>query len=84
MQSLIAELTKENKELLEKNQSYELKINSLLQTNKEILNSNMGLDSLFMSNNNQINNTNSKKDKENKEQKYHDETESISKDDEDQ
>ena len=37
MQSLIAELTKENKELLEKNQSYELKINSLLQTNKEIL-----------------------------------------------
>ena len=84
MQSLIAELTKENKELLEKNQSYELKINSLLQTNKEILNSNMGLDSLFMSNNNQINNTNSKKDKENKEQKNHDETESISKDDEDQ
>ena len=84
MQSLIVELTKENKELLEKNQSYELKINSLLQTNKEILNSNMGLDSLFMSNNNQINNTNSKKDKENKEQKNHDETESISKDDEDQ
>lgn len=84
MQSLIAELTKENKELLEKNQSYELKINSLLQTNKEILNSNMGLDSLFMSNNNQINNTNSKKDKKNKEQKNHDETESISKDDEDQ
>ena len=84
MQSLIAELTKENKELLEKNQSYELKINSLLQTNKEILNSNMGLDSLFICNNNQINNTNSKKDKENKEQKNHDETESISKDDEDQ
>ena len=37
MQSLIAELTKENKELLEKNQNYESKINSLLQTNKEIL-----------------------------------------------
>ena len=37
MQSLITELTKENKELLEKNRNYELKINSLLQTNKEIL-----------------------------------------------
>jgi len=85
MQSLITELTKENKELLEKNQNYELKINSLLQTNKEILNSNMGLDSLFMSmnNQNQINNTNPKKDKETKDQKNHDETESISKDDED-
>ena len=52
MQSLITELTKENKELLEKNKNYEIKINSLLQTNKEILNSNMGMDDLFKSNNN--------------------------------
>ena len=81
MQSLITELTKENKELLEKNQNYELKINSLLQTNNEILKSNMGLDNLFISNNIQNNDTNTKKEKEPKEQKNHDETESISKDD---
>ena len=58
MQSLITELTKENKELLEKNQNYEIKINSLLQTNREILNSNMGLDNLFLNNNIQNNKKN--------------------------
>ena len=81
MQSLITELTKENKELLEKNQNYELKISSLLQTNKEILNSNMGLDNLFISNNIQNNDNNIKKEKQTKEKKEHNETESISKDD---
>ena len=80
MQSLIAELTKENKELLEKNQSYELKINSLLQTNKEILNSNLGLDNLFINNNNQ---NNPQLVKEAKVEKNPDETESISKDEDD-
>ena len=76
MQSLIAELTKENKELLEKNQNYESKINSLLQTNKEILNSNLGLDNLFINNNNQ---NNPQLVKETKVEKNPDETESISK-----
>ena len=90
MQSLITELTNENKELLEKTKNYELKINSLLQTNKEILNSNLGLDNLFISNNNNINNNNDntqkkekeieiekeiKKEKENKEQKNQEENE---------
>ena len=80
MQSLIAELTKENKELLEKNQNYESKINSLLQTNKEILNSNLGLDNLFINNNNQ---NNPQLVKETKVEKNPDETESISKDEDD-
>ena len=80
MQSLIAELTKENKELLEKNQNYESKINSLLQTNKEILNSNLGLDNLFINNNNQ---NNPQLVKETKVEKNPDETESISKDEND-
>ena len=80
MQSLIAELTKENKELLEKNQNYESKINSLLQTNKEILNSNLGLDNLFINNNNQ---NNPQLVKEAKVEKNPDETESISKDEDD-
>ena len=74
MQSLIAELTKENKELLEKNQNYESKINSLLQTNKEILNSNLGLDNLFINNNNQ---NNPQLVKETKVEKNPDETEST-------
>ena len=64
MQSLISELTKENKELLEKNKNYELKINSLLQTNKEILNSNLGMDNLFLSNNIINNENNQMKEKE--------------------
>ena len=80
MQSLIAELTKENKELLEKNQNYESKINSLLQTNKEILNSNLDLDNLFINNNNQ---NNPQLVKETKVEKNPDETESISKDEDD-
>ena len=70
MQSLITELTKENKELLEKNRNYELKINSLLQTNKEILNSNLGLENLFINNNSINNNKNNDnaQQKENKEE----------------
>ena len=68
MQSLISELTKENKELLEKNKNYELKINSLLQTNKEILNSNLGMDNLFLSNNIINNENNQMKEKEQKKQ----------------
>ena len=70
MQSLVAELTKENKELLEKNRNYELKINSLLQTNKEILNSNLGLENLFINNNSINNNKNNDntQQKENKEE----------------
>ena len=85
MQSLISELTKENKELLEKNKNYELKINSLLQTNKEILNSNLGMDNLFLSNNIINNENNQMKEKENKVQKKQDENENetISKDDDD-
>ena len=86
MQSLITELTKENKELKEKNIKYEIKINSLLQTNKEILNSNMGLDNLFLSQNIQNDEINPNKDKESKEQKEQtedDEMEHISKDDDD-
>ena len=83
MQSLITELTKENKELLEKNQNYEIKINSLLQTNREILNSNMGLDNLFLDNNIQNNKNKPQLEKEAKEQKNRDETESISKDEDD-
>ena len=86
MQSLITELTKENKELKEKNINYEIKINSLLQTNKEILNSNMGLDNLFLSQNiqnDEINPNKEKELKEQKEQKEEDEMEHISKDDDD-
>ena len=83
MQSLITELTKENKELLEKNQNYEIKINSLLQTNREILNSNMCLDNLFLDNNIQNNKNKPQLEKEAKEQKNRDETESISKDEDD-
>ena len=82
MQSLITELTKENKELLEKNKSYEMRINSLLQTNKEILNSNMGLDNLFISNSIK-NNDDIQKEKNVKQKKDQDEMESISKDEED-
>ena len=87
MQSLITELTNENKELLEKTKNYELKINSLLQTNKEILNSNLGLDNLFVKSNNIQNNNDNipKKDNDNKEKKIKNdnENESISKDDDD-
>ena len=82
MQSLISELTKENKELLEKNKNYELKINSLLQTNKEILNSNLGMDNLFLSNNIINNENNQMKEKEQKKQDEN-ENETISKDDDD-
>ena len=82
MQSLISELTKENKELLEKNKNYELKINSLLQTNKEILNSNLGMDNLFLSNNIINNENNQMKEKEQKIQDEN-ENETISKDDDD-
>ena len=82
MQSLITELTKENKELLEKNKSYEMRINSLLQTNKEILNSNMGLDNLFISNSIK-NNDDIQKEKNVKQKKDQDEMESISKDEDD-
>ena len=84
MQSLITELTNENKELLEKTKNYEIKINSLLQTNKEILNSNMGLDNIFVSNSVMNNENQQKKENDKKEEKNKDETESISKDDEDQ
>lgn len=84
MQSLITELTKENKELLEKTKNYEIKINSLLQTNKEILNSNMGLDNIFVSNNAMNNENQRKNENDKKEEKNKNETESISKDDEDQ
>ena len=82
MQSLISELTKENKELLEKNKNYELKINSLLQTNKEILNSNLGMDNLFLSNNIINNENNQMKEKEQNKQDEN-ENETISKDDDD-
>ena len=82
MQSLISELTKENKELFEKNKNYELKINSLLQTNKEILNSNLGMDNLFLSNNIINNENNQMKEKEQKIQDEN-ENETISKDDDD-
>ena len=82
MQSLISELTKENKELLEKNKNYELKINSLLQTNKEILNSNLGMDNLFLSNNIINNENNQTKEKEQNKQNEN-ENETISKDDDD-
>ena len=84
MQSLITELTNENKELLEKTKNYEIKINSLLQTNKEILNSNMGLDNIFVSNSAMNNENQQKNENDKKEEKNKDETESISKDDEDQ
>ena len=83
MQSLITELTNENKELLEKTKNYEIKINSLLQTNKEILNSNMGLDNIFVSNSAMNNENQQKNENDKKEEKNKDETESISKDDED-
>ena len=82
MQSLISELTKENKELSEKNKNYELKINSLLQTNKEILNSNLGMDNLFLSNNIINNENNQMKEKEQNKQDEN-ENETISKDDDD-
>ena len=82
MQSLISELTKENKELLEKNKNYELKINSLPQTNKEILNSNLGMDNLFLSNNIINNENNQMKEKEQNKQDEN-ENETISKDDDD-
>ena len=82
MQSLISELTKENKELLGKNKNYELKINSLLQTNKEILNSNLGMDNLFLSNNIINNENNQMKEKEQNKQDEN-ENETISKDDDD-
>ena len=82
MQSLISELTKENKELLEKNKNYELKINSLLQTNKEILNSNLGMDNLFLSNN-IINNENNKMKEKEQNKQDENENETISKDDDD-
>ena len=82
MQSLISELTKENKELLEKNKNYELKINSLLQTNKEILNSNLGMDNLFLSNNIINNENNQMKEKEQNKQDEN-ENETFSKDDDD-
>ena len=84
MQSLITELTNENKELLEKTKNYEIKINSLLQTNKEILNSNMGLDNIFVNNSVMNNENQQKNENDKKEEKNKDETESISKDDEDQ
>ena len=87
MQSLITDLTNENKELLEKTKNYELKISSLLQTNKEILNSNLGLDNLFVNGNNIQNNNDNvpKKGNDNKEKKSKNgnEIESISKDDDD-
>ena len=84
MQSLITELTKENKELLEKNKNYEIKINSLLQTNKEILNSNMGMDDLFKSNNNMPLDNNLNLDMIlNEPKKKNSEDENISKDDDD-
>ena len=82
MQSLISELTKENKELLEKNKNYELKINSLLQTNKEILNSNLGMDNLFLSNN-IINNENNQMKEKKQNKQDENENETISKDDDD-
>ena len=84
MQSLITELTKDNKELLEKNKNYEIKINSLLQTNKEILNSNMGMDDLFKSNNNMPLDNNLNLDMIlNEPKKKNSEDENISKDDDD-